>query len=222
MARGRRMIRHRVVGGGGFGFGIVVAALWASSVAAQTATAGNGALDGFVASLAKHWGRAYEGRVVANEPKAGPNAPPDPFEGKTLVMHVRRCAENGSRLEVPFHVGADRSRTWVLTRREGKLQLKHDHRHEDGSPDALTMYGGITVGPGTAGRQEFPADEETKALFTRLNLPASIPNVWAMEISESVFVYELRRPGRLFRVAFDLTKPVATPQAPWGHEEVKR
>ena len=81
------------------------------------------------------------------------------------------------------------------------------------------MYGGLTLQPGTAMRQEFPADAETKELFTRLKLPVSIPNVWAMEIeSGKRFVYELARPGRLFRVEFDLTREVAPTPAPWGHE----
>jgi hypothetical protein len=26
---------------------------------------------------------------------------------------------------------------------EEGLQLKHDHRHEDGTPDEVTMYGGV-------------------------------------------------------------------------------
>jgi hypothetical protein len=52
----------------------------------------------------------------------------------------------------------DRSRTWVITRTATGLRLKHDYRHTDGTPDALTMYGGDTVGPGTAQRQSFPAD----------------------------------------------------------------
>ncbi|MDP1891796.1 MAG: hypothetical protein Q8K55_12965, partial [Gemmatimonadaceae bacterium] len=57
-------------------------------------------------------------------------------------------------------------------------------------------------------------------LFTRLNLTVSLPNVWAMEIEPGRrFVYELARPGRLFRVEFDLTRQVPVPPAPWGHQE---
>jgi hypothetical protein len=55
-------------------------------------------------------------------------------------MHVRTCSENA--LRIPFHVGDDHSRTWVITRTENGLRLKHDHRHEDGSEDAVTQYGG--------------------------------------------------------------------------------
>lgn len=172
------------------------------------------AADRFFASVAGLCGKAFAGKIVANEPTP---TTADPFEGKPLIFHVRGCGKD--RLELPFHVGEDRSRTWVLTRKGGAISLKHDHRHKDGSSDDLTMYGGLTLQPGTAVRQEFPADAETKELFTRLKLPVSIPNVWAMEIeSGKRFIYELARPGRLFRVEFDLTREVEPPPAPWGHE----
>jgi hypothetical protein len=172
--------------------------------------------DAFLAALSSHCGKAYAGRIVANEPAAAPGSPPDPFEGKTLVMHVRECAPRVIR--VPFHVGEDHSRTWVITRTQDGLRLKHDHRHEDGSPDVLTMYGGDTATPGTPGRQEFPVDAESKALFERQGLTASMTNTWAIELEPGQrYVYELARPGRLFRVEFDLTKPVALPPTPWGN-----
>lgn len=183
-----------------------------STARAQAPVASDG--DRFFAHVAGLCGKAFAGRVVANEP--APTAA-DPFEGKTLVFHVRRCGKD--RLELPFHVGDDRSRTWVLTRRGGAISLKHDHRHRDGSSDSLTMYGGVTRKSGTTARQEFPADAESRDLFTRLNLPVSLPNVWAMEIQPGRrFVYELARPGRLFRVEFDLTREVSVPPAPWGSE----
>ena len=173
------------------------------------------AADAFLAALSSLCGRAYAGRIVANEPAAVPGAPPDPFEGKTLVMHVRECTPQ--QVRVPFHVGDDHSRTWVITRTADGLRLKHDHRHEDGSPDVLTMYGGDTTALGTATRQEFPVDAESKVLFERQGLVASMTNVWAIEIEpDRRYVYELARPGRLFRVEFDLTKPVAPPPPPWG------
>lgn len=194
---------------------IVVAGLVAAlSSSGLAQTPAEGASDRFFASVSGLCGRAFAGRVVANEPTP---TTADPFEGKTLIFHVRRCEKD--RLELPFHVGDDRSRTWVLTRTGGAITLKHDHRHKDGLPDDLTMYGGRTLTPGTAMRQEFPADAETRDLFTRLKLPVSLPNVWAMEIeSGRRFVYELARPGRLFRVEFDLTRAVPVPPAPWGHE----
>ena len=167
--------------------------------------------DAFFAALSTHCGKAYAGRIVANEPKP---ATPDAFAGKPLVMHVRECGAD--TLRIPFHVGDDRSRTWVVARTTTGLRLKHDHRHEDGAPDALTMYGCDTRAPGSASRQEFPVDAESIALFEREGSSASVTNTWAMELSAGEFVYELSRPGgRLFRAAFDLSRPVPAPPPPW-------
>lgn len=171
--------------------------------------------DAFLEGLASHCGQAFAGRIIADEP---PPEGEDPFSGKPLVMHVRGC-EPGE-LKVPFHVGDDHSRTWVITRTDAGLRLKHDHRHADGSHDAVTMYGGHTEGPGTAVRQSFPVDAESVEMFGREGLKASIQNTWAMEVEPGQrFLYELSRPGgRLFQVEFDLSQPVELPPAPWGHE----
>ena len=187
-----------------------------SAETATTVVAPVEPVDAFLAALAQHCGSAYAGRIVANEPATDG----DPFEDQTLVMHVRKCGE--LVMEVPFHVGEDHSRTWVLTRTATGLRLKHDHRHADGSPDDLTMYGGDTATPGTAQRQEFPVDAYSIELFERLGSEASVTNVWAMEIEPGQrFLYELARPtGRLFRVEFDLTTPVELPPTPWGHDEL--
>lgn len=176
--------------------------------------------DAFMAALAAHCGKAYAGRIVANRPAS---TTPDPFEGKPLVMHVRGCADPRVRIEIPFHVGEDRSRTWLLTRTATGLRLKHDHRHADGTPDASTLYGGDTRDAGSATRQTFLADADSIAQFQRQGRAVSTENTWAMEIHPRVFAYELARPrsalnpdGRLFRVEFDLTRPVPAPPAPWG------
>jgi hypothetical protein len=171
--------------------------------------------DAFLTALRQHCGQAFAGRVVANQPPVDD----DPFAGKTLVMHVRECGEGEVR--VPFHVGTDRSRTWILTRTAGGLRLKHDHRHDDGSPDAVTMYGGDTASDGTSQRQEFPVDAFSIAMFERAGLTASVTNTWAVEVQPGRrFLYELSRPGgRLFQVEFDLAKQVAPPPPPWGARE---
>ncbi|MBC6982067.1 hypothetical protein H8B08_09970 [Caulobacter sp. 17J80-11] len=157
--------------------------------------------DTFFAELSALCGKSFEGEVISTDP-----ADAD-FRGKRLVMTVRDCSADEVR--VPFAVGEDRSRTWIVTRTAQGLRLKHDHRHADGTPDALTMYGGDTIAPGTAGRQEFPVDAQSRALFEREGRTASLTNVWAMEIEPGrAFVYELRRPNRLFRVKFDLSRPV--------------
>lgn len=183
-----------------------------------TGTHGDAPADAFLAAIASHCGQAFAGRIVANEPKP---ATPDAFEGKALIMHVRGCDEPARELRIPFHVGDDRSRTWVLTRTADGLRLKHDHRHADDNPDAVTMYGGDTDAPGTATRQAFPVDAASIAMFEREGLQASLNNTWAMEIEPGQrFLYELSRPGgRLFKVEFDLTAPVGTPPPPWGVQE---
>lgn len=168
-----------------------------------------GPQDRFFQRLAALCGKAFEGRIASPPVEADAS-----FAGKRLVMHVRSCAKD--EIRIPFHVGEDRSRTWVVSRTDAGLRLKHDHRHEDGSEDKLTQYGGDTIAAGTAGRQEFPADDFSKALFVRENIPVSTTNVWAMEVDGRAFAYELRRPGRFFQVEFDLTRPVAPPPPPWG------
>jgi hypothetical protein len=166
----------------------------------------------FLSAVAAMCGNAYGGRIAANEPAA----PNDPFVGQALVMHVRTCEPE--RILVPFHVGEDRSRTWVLTLHGDRIRLKHDHRHQDGTEDELTQYGGDSTTVGTATRQEFPVDQFSIDLFTRTNRAVSNTNTWAMEVHPGrMFAYELSRPGRLFRVEFDLTKTVPLPPAPWGH-----
>ncbi|MBA2466403.1 MAG: hypothetical protein H0V46_02205 [Sphingomonas sp.] len=158
-------------------------------------------------------GQAFEGRIVSPPVEADAS-----FAGKRLVMHVRECSANTIR--VPFHVGNDHSRTWVVTRTTAGYRLKHDHRHEDGSEDKITQYGGDSVAPGTAIRQEFPADAFTKALLVREGNVAGAANVWAIEVQpQRAFAYELRRPNRFFRVEFDLTRPVPPPPAPWGSRD---
>jgi hypothetical protein len=168
--------------------------------------------DQFFSRIAALCGRSFEGRMVTADPADTAMA------GQRLVMHVADCTPD--RIRIPFHVGANRSRTWVITRTATGLRLKHDHRHEDGAPDALTNYGGDTASAGTAERQEFPADAESIALFRRENRAASVTNVWAMEAGGLRFAYELRRPpganARYFRVEFDLGRAVPAPPPAWG------
>lgn len=164
----------------------------------------------FFTDLSSLCGQSFAGRITS------PPAPADKdFAGKAMVMQVRECTSDTIR--VPFHVADDHSRTWVITRTTTGYRLKHDHRHQDGSEDKVTQYGGDSVTPIAAARQEFPADRFTKDLLIREGNTAGANNVWAVEVIPGrTFAYELRRPGRFFRVEFDLTKPVAAPPAPWG------
>ena len=164
------------------------------------------AQDGSVqcwAKLQKHCGKAFQGEIIAGMT--------DDFKDKQLVMHIRSCTPGEMR--IPFMVGDNRSRTWVFTMTDSVMTLKHDHRHEDGHPDKVTWYGGTATNAGSSSMQVFPADEVTRRI-----IPAASGNVWWITIDDHYFTYNLRRLGseRLFTVRFDLTKPVAAPQAPWG------
>lgn len=166
------------------------------------------AQEAFWSNLTDLCDEAYEGEIAASEPEGTD----DDFAGQEMVMHVRECEDDVIR--IPFHVGDDRSRTWVITRTADGLRLKHDHRHEDGSPDEVTMYGGDTADEGSSTEQQFPADAETAEM-----LPAAATNVWTVGVEPGqTFTYALRREGtdRLFRVAFDLTESVEAPPTPWG------
>lgn len=158
--------------------------------------------DAFMANLNALCGQRFEGGVATTD------AADADFAGRRLLMHVRDCS--AEEVRIPFWVGDDRSRTWVVTRTDTGLRLKHDHRHDDGSTHVLHWYGGDTADAGTAERQDFPVDAESIALFNANDASVSTTNVWAMEIHPArTFAYELRRANRHFRVEFDLTKPVA-------------
>lgn len=166
--------------------------------------------DAFFDNLHALCGKAFVGKVVADHPKSAG------FEGR-LVMHVRRCTDR--QIQIPFHVGDNRSRTWIITKTGSGLTLKHDHRKPDGSDDPSTMYGGQTVDAGWPQVQSFPADVFSKEQFAKQGLPASIGNTWQMFIYPKVFTYRLVREAREFRVDFDLTQPVEVPAAPWGYAD---
>ncbi|MXO55995.1 hypothetical protein GRI36_03770 [Altererythrobacter gangjinensis] len=181
--------------------------------------------DQFWQALSTHCGNAYQGALVSND------AADADMQGADMVMHVRECSDE--QISVPFHIREqgkewDRSRTWVFTRTADGLRLKHDHRHEDGESDAVTMYGGDTADGGTATRQSFPVDAESIAMFEREGLTASVTNIWSVEVGPATapdpeFTYQLTRTveggapePRNFRVTFDLSQPVDAPPAPWG------
>lgn len=152
-------------------------------------------------------GKSFEGKLA----EAPAN---DDFAGKKLVMHV--LYSDDEKILIPFNVGENRSRTWIFSFKDGRIELKHDHRMEDGANDELTMYGGTSTNDGKPTMQVFPADQETVD-----RLLEAFSNVWWVTVDSTTFTYNLRRVGteRLFSVAFDLTKPIATPAPSWGWEE---
>ncbi len=196
-------------------------------LAACASTAGKPALpasqEAFWDSLTSHCGNAYVGALASSDERDAD------FVGRGMVAHWAACSD--SRVAVAFHIedpqapdGWDRSRTWVVTRTADGLRLKHDHRHEDGSEDAVTQYGGDTLSAGTARVQDFPVDAYSIAMFEREGLGQSLTNVWRVEVDPAGeagarFAYQLTRrndPTRLFRVEFDASNPVTAPPAAWG------
>ncbi|MBE9549337.1 MAG: hypothetical protein IMF09_08040 [Proteobacteria bacterium] len=178
---------------------------------AETPPASISSHDAFFHSIQQLCGKAFAGKVSVD------NVAESSFSGKKLILHIRKCTD--TQLQIPFHVGDDSSRTFLLTKTGSGLSLKHDHRHKDGSSDALTMYGGHTLDAGWAQVQSFPADQYSKELFVKNGIPQSNGNTWQMYIYPEKFTYRMVREGREFRVDFDLSKAIDTPDAPWGYSE---
>ncbi|MDQ3683832.1 MAG: hypothetical protein M3352_12295 [Bacteroidota bacterium] len=152
----------------------------------------------FLQNLQSFCGKSYEGKTIF------PLDAKDPFAGKRLSIHFQKCEERGVR--IPFFVGEDSSRTWVLTIDSIGLLLKHDHRHKDGTPDSITLYGGYAKASQNKYEQFFPADPYTAKL-----IPAAATNEWNFVLSRDrkKLSYILRRDGKLrFHADFDLTRPV--------------
>lgn len=167
------------------------------------------AQEAFWATMQTHCGKAYAGRVddATEYYRAG-------LEGKALVAHWRECSP--TRIHIALHENEDRSRNWILTKADGVLRLKHDHRHEDGTEDEISQYGGDAPLPGLANRQIFRADAHTAQI-----LPLRSDNFWFMHfVDEQTFHYGVHWPtvGHSVRLSFDLSTPVAAPPPPWGYK----
>lgn len=171
----RPMKRHVLLGS------VMVLLLGAGNAEAQS----QDARAQFFATLKGLCGARFEGASTF------PTDSTDSFAGKLLVAEISGCAEDEVR--VPFTVGEDRSRTWIFTRMGSGLQLKHDHRHADGTPDSVTMYGGMAGSSGTPLSQSFAADAHTARL-----IPAAATNVWTVSLSADSLrlTYHLERNGR--------------------------
>lgn len=148
-------------------------------------------------------GRAYSGRMTY---------PDDPNHPMNQPMRIEFIKVSEDQIRVPLAVGDDTSRTWVLTRRGESVELKHDHRHADGSPDDVTNYGGVDSYRLLGSQLIFPADEETAAL-----LPEASGNVWSLRLSPNgqTLTYYLERDGKpRFEAVFDLSQELsALPKA---------
>lgn len=159
------------------------------------------AQDAFFGALTALCGQKYLAEVVEGDEGD------DAWRDSKIIMYVAECSDE--IIKIPLAVGENTSRTWIITRTGEGLSLKHDHRHEDGTPDDVSMYGGSTLAQGTANRQEFPADQYSKDLFLENGLDVSVDNTWVLMIKPGeTFSYRLQRPGRTFQIDFDLTRPI--------------
>jgi hypothetical protein len=174
--------------------------------------------------LFEHCGQSYQGAVTTTDERDAA------WAVEVLTIEFRECSD--TEIRIPLHVGENRSRTWIISSERVQpvsmdendaapatlLRLQHDHRHEDGTSDVLTMYGGYANAMNSTDRVEFPADQYSKDLFEREGIPDSMANTWTITLSDTSFTYALDRPNRHFAAEFDLTVPVETPPAPWGAE----
>lgn len=149
----------------------------------------------FFANLAKLCGQKLDGATEF------PQDADHPLVGKQLTIDFASCSE--SEIRISLRVGENTSRTWIVTLGADGLWLKHDHRHPDGTPDRVTMYGGSAVAGGAPHRQRFAADGETAQM-----LPEAASNVWTLEIdlAKEQLIYALARHGQpRYKGAFALT-----------------
>ena len=152
----------------------------------------------FLDNLASLCGKSFRGREVYMAPGR------ESWAHMDFVMHVTVCEDD--RVYIPFHLDEDRSRTWMFLVEDRGLRFRHDHRHEDGTPEDLTLYGGYADGKGTGFMQNFPADEYTVELLEDV-----LNREWQVIMSEdmSTFTYQLSYHGEpVFTAEFDLTNPI--------------
>jgi hypothetical protein len=128
--------------------------------------------------------------------------PEDPDHEMNKPMNIEIIRVTDDELRIPLQVGEDRSRTWVLTRSDQGVLLKHDHRHEDGTAHEVTNYGGMSPPLGLGSLLIFPADQDTAVM-----LPAASTNVWTLRLTPDgrSLVYYLERESKpRFEATFDL------------------
>jgi hypothetical protein len=158
-------------------------------------------------NIQEHCGNAYQGILADATPYY------EPFEAGQIIIHVRDCTD--TLTHISLHIDDDHSRNLLLTKVDGTLRLKHDHRYEDGTEEEITQYGGDAPAPGLETRQIFEADEHTTEI-----LPDRFDNFWFIDImDEETLAYGVHWPkhGHSIRLEFDISTPVDEPPAPWGY-----
>ena len=185
---------------------LTVAGTVASLLSTSAMAHGNNQ-DKFFNAVKALCGQAFSGGTIEDTQNSAA------YSGRKFILHIRECSD--TQIKMPLHIGDNSSRILILTKGENSIKLQHDHRHADGSPDDLTLYGGSTTAEGTANAQAFPESaasiETTKALApTR-----TWPSVWSIILTSDDIVYQVVRPGRIIRTQFKLSNKVANPPKAW-------
>ena len=152
----------------------------------------------FFENLSKLCGKTFKGEEIYRSHHG------ESVAGQELIMQVVACTTE--YIYIPFHIGDDRSRTWMFLIDDGMLRLGHDHRDEDGTPHEQTMYGGYADGTGNEYVQHFPADEYSAEI-----IEDGGGNVWTIKLDKdfTTFTYRLERDGeKRWRVDFNLKQPL--------------
>ena len=159
-------------------------------------------------NIQEHCGNVYEGELADATPFY------QTFDADLIRIHVRECTDELTHISL--HIDDNHSRNLLITKTEGNLLLKHDHRNEDGTEEEITQYGGFAEQPGLENRQIFWADSHTADI-----LPERFDNFWFLDImDEQTLAYGVHWPiqGNSIRMEFDISEPVDAPPSPWGYE----
>ena len=175
---------------------VLVVAGCAPAAAGPDGAGGLEAQRAFFEHMRAMCGQTFGGRTIYAE------AHDRTFEPARLYFVVEECSED--ELRIPFIVGDDDSRTWILEMGDDGLSFRHEHLRPDGTPHEVSGFGGHATRDGSATFQSFPdfwATEET---------PAEEHRVWRLRIipEHDLFVYYLDRGGAsAYRLAFYLAPP---------------
>jgi hypothetical protein len=137
------------------------------------------------------------------------------FEPARLYFTVEECGDQ--ELRMPFVVGGDHSRTWILRMGEEGLTFLHEHLRADGTEYENSGFGGHASPEGSSTFQHFPDHQATA------ETPPELRRVWRLRLDREheLFHYYLDRGGRpAYRLLFHLGPPSPPLQAPITTEPV--
>jgi len=141
---------------------------------------GDTAQEEFFANLFELCGETFSGEATFPEDTS------NELVGADLMATIQTCTEE--EIQIALSADGDQSRTWVISRTENGLRLRHEHVNPDGTPHDTTGYGGYATDEGSATRQYFAADDSTANM-----IPEAETNVWMLDIGNDQLTYYLER-----------------------------